>query len=348
IDPTRSEPYMLGLRAARTLDDLEGLKWASLGIAGQAWPKEQNDVWQAGIGVAREVVERLRKAGRTEEADKFQTALKQAIARDCVAIVTWTGDADVDVLVEEPSGAVCSLRNPRTTAGGLMLGDALSQTDHDNYGAHSEVYACPKGFSGTYRLLVRRVWGTLTSDKVNVEVITHFRGEKTASIRKNISLNKSEAMVIFELADGRRTESLREQQVANAASNQLAVNQQALTLTQKINSAVSPLAMQDASESQENAAYTAAAIRSGKYPYLSGGAVGYQPVITFIPAGTNVAYQAVVSADRRYVRCTISPNGNASGMFQEIGDVTTYNFVTGSSSTSSGGGSSGYSGGGSF
>ena len=44
---------MLGLRAARALDDLDGLKWASLGILSQAWPKEQADVWQAGVGVAQ-------------------------------------------------------------------------------------------------------------------------------------------------------------------------------------------------------------------------------------------------------------------------------------------------------
>ena len=102
IDPLRPEPYMLGLRAARACDDLDGLKWASLGILSQAWPKEQADVWQAGIGVAKEVLDKLRAEKRTKEADQFQAALDEAVARDCVAVVTWTGEADVDVLVEEP------------------------------------------------------------------------------------------------------------------------------------------------------------------------------------------------------------------------------------------------------
>ena len=59
-------------------------------------------------------------------------------------IVTWTGEADVDLLVEEPSGTVCSLRNPRTTAGGVLLGDAIRQTGRDSFGGHSEVYVCPR------------------------------------------------------------------------------------------------------------------------------------------------------------------------------------------------------------
>jgi hypothetical protein len=52
-----------------------------------------------------------------------------------------------------------------------------------------------------------------------------------------------------------------------------------------------------------------------------GGAVGYQPQITVIPAGTfmNVT-NAVVSSDRRYVRISPSPN------FMSIGDVTTFTF----------------------
>ena len=173
LDPIRPEPYMLGLRAARAIDDLDGLKWASLGILSQAWPEAARQRLASRLGVANEVLDRLRADGRTKEADQFLAALDEAVARDCVAIVTWTGEGDVDVMVEEPSGTVCSLRNPRTTAGGLLLGDDIRQTGRDSFGGHSEVYVCPKGFDGTYRMLVRRVWGNVTAGKVNVEVITH-------------------------------------------------------------------------------------------------------------------------------------------------------------------------------
>ena len=152
------------------------MKWASLGILSQAWPKEQADVWQAGVGVAKEVLDKLRAEKRTKEADEFQAALDEAVARDCVAIVTWTGEADVDLLVEEPTGTVCSLRSPRTTARRRHARRRHRARPAATASAATvEVYVCPKGFDGTYRLLVRRVWGNVTAGKVNVEVITHYR-----------------------------------------------------------------------------------------------------------------------------------------------------------------------------
>jgi hypothetical protein len=64
--------------------------------------------------------------------------------------------------------------------------------------------------------------------------------------------------------------------------------------------------------------------------------VGYRPVITVIPTGANFSSNAVISADRRYVRVSPSPT------FSQITAVSTFNFVTGQGQqTQSGGGSSG-------
>ena len=257
LAPLRPEPYMLGLRAARATNNLEGLKWASLGILSQAWPKEQADVWQAGMGVAKEVLDKLRSEKRTKEADAFEAALNEAVRRDCVAIVSWTGEGEVDLLVEEPSGTVCSLRNPRTPAGGILLGDDIRQTGRDNFGGHSQVYVCPKGFDGTYRMLVRRVWGNVTAGKVNVEVVTHCNTpncdrrpqEDRAGQRTRRSWRST-------LKDGRRKEALRDQQVANVVGGQLAVNRQ--ILAQQLASSVDP---QSLSSLAQVAVRTAAATR---------------------------------------------------------------------------------------
>ena len=62
------------------------------------------------------------------------------------------------------------------------------------------------------------------------------------------------------------------------------------------------------------------------------GAVGYQPVITTLPEGTNLVATAVISADRRYVRISAVP------LFSSIGNITTFNFATGAQSVQSGSG----------
>jgi hypothetical protein len=68
------------------------------------------------------------------------------------------------------------------------------------------------------------------------------------------------------------------------------------------------------------------------------GAVGYQPVIITLPEGTNLEAQAVVSADRRYVRVSCVP------LFSGVPSVTTYNTSSGATSTATSGSGTGFSG----
>jgi hypothetical protein len=329
LDPLRPEPYMLGLRSARATNNLEGLKWASLGVVSQAWPKEHANVWQAGVGCSREVLDRLRAEKRNKEADEFQAKLDEAAARDCVVIVTWTGEGEVDAFVEEPTGTVCSLRNPRTTAGGIMLDNAIRQTGRDGFGGHSAVYVCPKGFDGRYRLLVRRVWGNITAGKVNVEVTTHDLTPQAINVHKRIPLEKDQAGVVFSLVNGRRKEALAQQQVAAVVDYQLAVNRQ--ILAQQLASSVDPDTMSTLTESRGRASGG-----NGGQPFFGGGAVGYQPVIIWLPQGAslrgpNGGVTAVVSADRRYVRISASP------YFSGVSQVNTFNTTNGVTGSSSGG-----------
>jgi len=76
--------------------------------------------------------------------------------------------------------------------------------------------------------------------------------------------------------------------------------------------------------------------------FLRGG-VGYRPIITPLSSGANMFTNAVISADRRYVRVSPSPQ------FTQITEVNTFNFVSGQGSTQQQGqGGVGQSGGGGF
>lgn len=335
MQPTWPEPYMHGLKAAQRLDDLEGIQWATLGIISRAWTEDQVQVWKRGLHAANAMLERLRAAKRTEEAERFHAALDEAVRRDCVAVVSWNGDADVDLLVEEPSGTVCSLRNPRSTAGGVMLGDAFSRVGRGNSEGYHEVYVCPQAFTGTYRILVRRVWGKVTGGRVKVDVYAHYRSEKQRRVSKSVSLKNDRAVVVFDLKDGRRKDPLQQHQVANAAGVQMAVGRQ--ILAQQLAAAVDPGAAAGLSLSRQRQGGN----RFLPFPFQVAGAVGYQPVIQTLPEGANLRATAVISADRRYVRITPSP------IFSGISEVNTFNFATGQGGAGRGGtGGVGFGGGG--
>ena len=92
------------------------------------------------------------------------------------------------------------------------------------------MYLCPKGFSGTYKVLIRRVFGQVATGKVLVEGIVHYNTPQARTVCSSIALIKGEAMVMFDLSNGRRNNQLNEQQVAvaNAAVGQIAQSRQVL------------------------------------------------------------------------------------------------------------------------
>jgi len=329
VEPLRPEPYLYGLQLAERLHNLEGIRWSSLGILKQAWPKEKAKVVDQARRAAAAAVEELKTAGRLEDAERLQEEIDAAKVRDCIVKVSWTGDADVDVMVQEPSGAMCAFNSPRTTGGGVLIGDTSSQDNRKIGEGTSESYECPEAFAGTYRVLIRRVWGKVTAGKVTVDLYVHYGTPEEKHMRHQISLGDKDSLVQFDLPKGRREEPLAEHQLANAAAGQLAVNQ--AILAQQLNQAAA----------SSGGAVSALAASRGDFfgvPFINQ-AVGYQPVIQPLPAGASLSVTGVVSADRRYVRITPQP------FFSQIGNVTTFNIATGDTQTSappSGGGGGGF------
>ncbi|MCA9269201.1 MAG: hypothetical protein KDA41_12055, partial [Planctomycetales bacterium] len=106
-----------------------------------------------------------------------------------------------------------------------------------------------------------------------------------------------------------------QEQLANAARTQLAVSR--AVLAQQLNSVSDSTATRDFDLARR------AAARDGRLVLPGRPRVGFQPVISTLPEGTNMTATAVISADRRYVRVTAVP------LFSVIGDVSTFNFSTG-------------------
>ena len=95
--------------------------------------------------------------------------------------------------------------------------DSFARLDRAGSDGYQEVYVCPKGFDGTYRVLLRRVWGEVTGGKVHVEVINHHQSNNPVREARNVDLKNNKAVVHFDLKNGRREQPLAEHQIANAA-----------------------------------------------------------------------------------------------------------------------------------
>jgi hypothetical protein len=307
-NPFRPEPFALGLASAKRLEDPDGIRWATLGILGQAWPESQQGIEDRALRLAKATVAQLRDAGNVAEADKFEKAIEQARLRDVVATVTWTGEADIDLSVQEPAGTVCSLQNPRTVAGGVVLGDSFAAGSNADMNGYSETYVCPKGFSGQYRLLIHRVWGQVAAGKVTVDIQTN--NPDRPHIHAQVPLGEKDALVMFDVTNGRRTEQLSHQQLANLQAPRVDLDRS--MLTRQLNRYEDSLASREYRRDQAR-----------RHGWRGAGPVGFQPQITQYMSGAGLSGAgalAVISADRRYVRVAPIP------FFSQIGEVNTFNF----------------------
>jgi uncharacterized membrane protein YgcG len=284
----------------------------------------------------------MRNQGQASQAEEFRKQLDEAQARDCFVKVSWTGDADIDLTVQEPTGAVCTFSNPRTSGGGVMQGDTytkIKSSGNDGSSEYSQSYALPQGFNGQYKVLVRRLWGQVATGKVTVDVFTHFGTNNAVHIRKQIPVSERDALVTFDLNGGRRTEPLAQAQLAIAAENQEAISR--AVLSQQMSEIDNGSSLTSDSDDAQNAG--GAPVTPRNFAFFRPGPIGYQPVIVTLPQTSSLFASAVISADRRYVRITPLP------FFSEIGPVSTFNFATGQSttsgSTSGGGTTSGGTGG---
>ncbi|MEQ8789123.1 MAG: hypothetical protein RIC55_22615 [Pirellulaceae bacterium] len=319
-NPARPEPYVQGLTLARRLDDEQAIRWATLGVLGQAWPREHLHIEQEARLLAGATLSKMRAEGRNDEFTEYLGTINAARIRDCVVKVTWTGDADIDILVEEPSGTVCSLQQPKTSSGGVLVGDSYAKSDALGVSGTTELYLCAQGFNGRYRLLLRRIWGEVTAGKVTVDLYTNYRGENETHRHEQIPLTKDGAIVEWDLQDGSRTQSLRDEQLLQTTQTHLAISR--AVIAQQLSLYENSQAARDYEKSKREAA------KDGRLTVRSRTRPGYRPVITTLPQGSNMTVTAVISADRRYVRITPTP------LFSIIGPVSTFNFSSGSSSTS--------------
>jgi hypothetical protein len=346
VAPLYQEAYALALQTAQRAKNVEGIRWATVGILQQAWPANQEAVRNSALRIAKTTLDELKAGGDAAAFESFQAELNAALVRDCVVKVSWSGDADVDLIVDEPSGETCSLRSPRTASGGVWLGDSYAGVEGAPAEGFSETYICPQGFAGEYRVRIRKVWGDLVANRVTVDVYRNFRGPNEQHERQYIAVGDDDSAVLFALEEGRRETPLADAQLASAIGRQMSVNQ--AVLAQQLGGAGQQLgnvgqqlaSLSEPSLGPDRSNLDPINLRRALAFARGGGQVGFQPVIQTLQDGTSLFATAVVSADRRYVRITAAPN------FTGIGNVTTFTFAGGSTAGGGGGGGAGGGGGG--
>jgi len=312
--PTRPEPYVLGLKLARKLNDYDAIRWASAGILTTAWTKDRIALHRQANAVALNAIEELRSADRGEEAQLMEQAIADASQRDLVLKLTWNGLGDIDLVVEEPPGTVCSYDNPQSAGGGVLVHDGYGPKQENCY----EEYVCAFGAPGNYRVRVRHVWGTVVGKRAQLTVI-RYRGTPHETTQElTVPLSMDDQIIRLSLPQGRRTElaPIPKAEVARVPARRVHNMRKLHQLDPEARRAARRFA-----RSRRQAALRQ--VGAG----ASFGTVGFQPIITTLSEGASMSAMAVVSGDRRFVRLSTAP------VFTAISDVFTFSFQTGAGNT---------------
>lgn len=314
VDPTRLEPYALGLKLAREAQDSDAVAWAASGILQRAWSPGFEALHRDAAATAREVEAEVRQRGDHAAADRLARSVAEALQRDLVIELTWSGKADLDLLVEEPAGTICSAENPVTAGGGIFI--------HDGYGGDlkdcHDNYVCPQGMSGDYRVTVRHISGDVVGKRGVLRIVRYQGTPREIEERFTVQLSDHDKIVRVTLTRGRMKEPGAVPLLEDSR------NQPGAARRGRRERLVGG--------SRESQRAGAEFVEGRKRASGGPGTPGYQPVITVLQEGVSSTAMAVISGDRRYVRLTMQP------MFTAITDVKSFSFFTQGGSTNSGGG----------
>ena len=166
--PHRFEPMVMSINLAQKTKDPKRMADAVDRLLSLGWPGQDEYFRLESANQVDTLAKTLREEGKGQEADSSSPSLTASQARDLFVRLSWDGDADFDLLVDEPLGATASYQTPRTVFGGSII--------KNGYGSHpEEVYVCPRGFDGDYTIRVSTIYTNPSKPvtRLTLETITH-------------------------------------------------------------------------------------------------------------------------------------------------------------------------------
>lgn len=166
--PHRAEPLVMSINLAQKTRDPKRMGDSIDRLLSLGWPGNDEYFRRESRAQAEKLAASLREEGHKEEADALLARLPESESRDVFVRLSWDGDADFDLAVQEPLGAVAQYAMPRTVFGGSII--------KNGYGNHpEEIYVCPRGFEGDYTVRIACIYSNPSKPptRLTLETITH-------------------------------------------------------------------------------------------------------------------------------------------------------------------------------
>jgi tetratricopeptide (TPR) repeat protein len=202
-DPHAPEIYTEALRCARLARDSSGMAWAASHLLRQDWSTNNHDLHLNAVEQVTSLARTLAAGNRNEEAERLLANVERYRQRDLVVRLSWEGEADLDLKVQEPCGSISTPRNRQTVGGGTLIGDRLAGVKDAAAAGESYIAAC--AFPGEYTVTIDRIWGQPLGNKAQLRVIRHQGTSEEREEIITLDLGQRKTATI-RLDNGRRSE----------------------------------------------------------------------------------------------------------------------------------------------
>lgn len=173
LKPNLSETWLLYRSVADKSGDREQRLLARLGILEWVWTVGWEVEHAEAVKVIEGTAKELESQQATGKAAELREKLKAAQRRDLQITLRWVGNADLDLLIRDPSGEECSFRRAETSTFGRLVKQAgkLDASGARPADTHVEQFLQSQALPGKYEAVVRFVGGKVASGTAVLEVI---------------------------------------------------------------------------------------------------------------------------------------------------------------------------------
>ena len=168
--------------------------WARCGVLRHVWVGDYEKQHAEAVATIRTIADKMDRAGKSSEAQQVRYDLQAAQQIDLRIIVEWIGEADLDLIVEEPNGVQTSYSSPVSTNGGRLI-RSDSGAARGTGSKNREEYVCVKAPAGDYSARIRFVFGKVVNGTAVVQVIRNQNSPLQKVTRKAMALSKQDAVL---------------------------------------------------------------------------------------------------------------------------------------------------------
>lgn len=164
-NPWQPAAWTMAKSIADRSEDRDNIIWSRLGVLKYVWGINHEIDHREALSVLEEI---LAKTDNPQQRAQLQQQIREASTRDLRVKIEWVGDADLDLMVTEPTGQTCSFRNQLTSGGGMLV----RQSDGGRR-RQVEEYVCVEAVPGDYKIRIRNLFGRLITGRVRMTVTRH-------------------------------------------------------------------------------------------------------------------------------------------------------------------------------